>query len=169
MSKFLQQSFLFSINLIDFVHFSVNLANNVEILLHDHFSGSIYIANPLGLISIPRGFAPWDDEMSPSGLAISMHPSKWSCNNIFHGNLKRSISEIPQFSAIFAKFSSIEFYGKPMFKRKKKLIHLFWRIFSWNQIQAKFQNLIWQFFSVKTFKTTSNKLHESISRIFAWH
>jgi len=53
----------------------VYLANNVEIQLHDHFSGSIEIVNPLGLISIPRGFAPWD-EMSPSGLAISMHPSK---------------------------------------------------------------------------------------------
>ena len=67
---------------IDYVY----LANNVEILLHDHFSGCIETANPLGLISIPRGFAPWD-EISPSGLAISMHPSKWSCNNIFHEKL----------------------------------------------------------------------------------
>ena len=31
---------------------------------------------------IPRGFAPWDEKMTPLGLAISMHPSKWSCNNI---------------------------------------------------------------------------------------
>ena len=31
---------------------------------------------------IPRGFAPWDETMTPLGLAISMHPSKWSCNNI---------------------------------------------------------------------------------------
>ena len=55
----------------------VYLANYVEILLHDHFSGCIDIANPLGLIlSIPRGFAPWDEKMTPSGLAISMHPSK---------------------------------------------------------------------------------------------
>ena len=60
---------------------TVYLANYVEILLHDHFSGCIKITNPLGLIYIPRGFAPWD-EMSPSGLAILMHPEKWSCNSI---------------------------------------------------------------------------------------
>ena len=54
---------------------TVYLANYVEILLHDHFSGCIKITNPLGLIYIPRGFVPWD-EMSPSGLAILMHPSK---------------------------------------------------------------------------------------------
>ena len=54
----------------------VYLANYVEILLHDHFSGCIEIANPSGVIFIPRGFAPWDEKMTPLGLAISMHPSK---------------------------------------------------------------------------------------------
>ena len=43
---------------IDYVNFSANLANNVEILLHDHFSGSIDIANPLGLISSSLGASP---------------------------------------------------------------------------------------------------------------
>ena len=43
----------------------VYLANYVEILLHDHFSGCIEIANPLGSFFIPRGFAPWDEKMNP--------------------------------------------------------------------------------------------------------
>ena len=41
--------------LIDFVHISVNLANNVEILLHDHFSGCTEIANPSGLNLLSLG------------------------------------------------------------------------------------------------------------------
>ena len=36
-----------------------------------------YIDYPTGVIFfIPRGFAPWDEKMTPLGLAISMHPSK---------------------------------------------------------------------------------------------
>ena len=77
----------FSVNSINFAPFelflhrfetilSVYLVNYVEILLHDHFSGCIEIANPLGSFFIPRGFAPWDEKNEPSGLAISMHPSK---------------------------------------------------------------------------------------------
>ena len=55
--------------LIDFVHISVNLANNVEILLHDHFSGCTEIANPSGLnLFIPRGFAPWDEKLLSLGI-----------------------------------------------------------------------------------------------------
>ena len=46
----------------------VYLANYVEILLHDHFSGCIEIANPSGLISIPRGFAPWDERNDSLGI-----------------------------------------------------------------------------------------------------
>ena len=42
---------------------------------------------------IPRGFAPWDEKMTPSGLAISMHPSKWSCNNIMRSCKKSSKNE----------------------------------------------------------------------------
>ena len=54
-----------------------HLVNYVEILLHDHFSGCIEIANPSGVIVfIPWGFAPRDEKMTPLGLAISMHPSK---------------------------------------------------------------------------------------------
>ena len=61
---------------IDFVHFSVNLVNNVKILLHDHFSGSIDIVNPLGLILSSLGASPLGMKNSPLGFAISMHPSK---------------------------------------------------------------------------------------------
>ena len=64
----------FYVKLKHFVVF-VYLANHVKILLHDHFSGCIEIANPSGLNFIPRGFAPWD-EIGPLGFAISMHPSK---------------------------------------------------------------------------------------------
>ena len=46
------------------------------ILLHDHFEGCIEIANHKGVIFIPRGEAPRDEEMTPEGLAISMHPEK---------------------------------------------------------------------------------------------
>ena len=50
---------------LDCIRKELYLANYVEILLHNHFSGCIEIANPLGIIFfIPRGFAPWD-EMNP--------------------------------------------------------------------------------------------------------
>ena len=62
---------------LDCIRKELYLANYVEILLHDHFSGCIDITNPSGVIFfIPRGFAPWDEKMTPLGLAMSMHPSK---------------------------------------------------------------------------------------------
>ena len=58
------------------------LVNSIAIQLRDRRLGGIWFLQTLGSHFIPRGFAPWD-EISPSGLAISMHPSQCSCNTIF--------------------------------------------------------------------------------------
>ena len=73
---------IFYVKLNHFVVF-VYLANHVKILLHDHFSGCIEIAKSLGTQFHPSGLRPlgWN---CPLGFAISMHPSKWSCNNIMY-------------------------------------------------------------------------------------
>ena len=46
--------------------YSVYLANNIKILLHDFWLGCNGFASSLGSNFIPRGFAPWD-EITPSG------------------------------------------------------------------------------------------------------
>ena len=71
----------FYVKLKHFVVF-VYLANHVKILLHDHFSGCIEIAKSLGTQFHPSGFCPLGWNCCPLAFAISMHPSKWSCNNI---------------------------------------------------------------------------------------
>ena len=59
------------------------LVNFLAIQLRDRWFGGYIFANSWEPHFIPRGFAPWD-EIGPLGFAISIHPSKWSCNNIIN-------------------------------------------------------------------------------------
>ena len=64
-NKFVKNNSFMNFSLIKQVY----LANHIEILLHDHFSGCNEIAKSLGTqFFIPRGFAPWDEKLLSLGI-----------------------------------------------------------------------------------------------------
>ena len=104
------------------------LVNHIEILLHDHFSGCNEIAKSLGMNFSSLGASPLGMKNYPLWFAISLHPSKWSCNNILHKKLNcKSVSRKMFQLCIQLTTTDKRFHEKfPIFNDRHALFNFIW-------------------------------------------